>query len=155
MHRRIFLASALLVATFSAAHAQTGPIEVQDPWARATLGQSRTGAAYLTLSATGPAADRLVSASSPVAAKTELHNHIMVGNVAQMRPVDAIEVAPGSPTLLQPGGLHIMLIDLKAPLQAGTSFPVTLTFEKAGTVTVQVAVRANRPASPMGHGHTN
>jgi periplasmic copper chaperone A len=153
MRRRIFLVSALLVATFSAAHAQSGPIEVQDPWARATLGQSRTGAAYLTLSATGPAADRLVSASSPVAAKTELHNHIMVGNVAQMRPVDAIEVAPGSPTLLQPGGLHIMLIDLKAPLQAGTSFPVTLTFEKAGAITVQVAVRAVR--APAAHGHTN
>jgi hypothetical protein len=48
-----------------------------------------------------------------------------------------------------------MLIDLKAPLQAGTSFPVTLTFEKAGAVTVQVPVRANRPAAPMGHGHTN
>jgi copper(I)-binding protein len=152
MRRRIFLASALCAATFAAANAQTSPIEVQDPWARATLGQSRTGAAYLTLSATGLAADRLVAASSPVAAKTELHNHIMVGNVAQMRQVDAIEVAPGSPTLLQPGGLHIMLIDLKAPLQAGTSFPVTLTFEKAGTVTVQVAVRAVR--APAAHGHT-
>ena len=153
MRRRIFLASALFAATFAAANAQTSPIEVQDPWARATLGQSRTGAAYLTLSATGLAADRLVAASSPVAAKTELHNHIMVGNVAQMRQVDAIEVAPGSPTLLQPGGLHIMLIDLKAPLQAGTSFPVTLTFEKAGIVTVQVAVRAVR--APAAHGHTH
>ncbi len=153
MRRRIFLASALCAATFAAANAQTGPIEVQDPWARATLGQSRTGAAYLTLSTTGLAADRLVAANSPVAAKTELHNHIMVGNVAQMRQVDAIEVAPGSPTLLQPGGLHIMLIDLKAPLQAGTSFPVTLTFEKAGTVTVQVAVRAVR--APAAHGHTH
>ena len=155
MRRRILLASALLAASFAVADAQTSSIEVQDPWARATLGQARTGAAYLTLSATGPVADRLVSASSPVAAKTELHNHVMVGNVAQMRPVDAIEVAPGSPTLLQPGGLHIMLIDLKAPLQAGTSFPVTLTFEKASAVTVQVPVRANRPAAPMGHGHTN
>ncbi|MCA3262207.1 MAG: copper chaperone PCu(A)C [Telmatospirillum sp.] len=153
MHRRIFLACAMLAATFAAANAQTRTIEVQDPWARATLGQARTGAAYLTLTATGPAADRLVSASSPVAAKTELHNHIMVGNVAQMRPVDAIEVAPGSPTLLQPGGLHIMLIDIKAPLQAGTSFPVTLTFEKAGPIIVQVAVRAIR--APAAHGHTN
>lgn len=156
MRRRIILASALMAAAFNIAQAQTGTIDVQEPWARATLGQARTGAAYLTLSATGSSADRLVSASSPVAAKTELHNHIMVGNVAQMRPVDAIEVAPGSPTLLQPGGLHIMLFDLKGPLQAGTSFPVTLTFEKAGAVTVQVAVRANRPAAaPAGHGHTN
>jgi copper(I)-binding protein len=153
MRRLFFLASALLFATIASAHAQTGTIAVQDAWARATLGQARNGAAYLSLSAIGPGTDRLISASSTAAAKTELHNHVMVGNVAQMRPVDAIEVAPGSPTLLQPGGLHIMLIDLKAPLQAGTSFPVTLTFEKAGTVTVQVAVRAIR--APTAHGHTN
>jgi hypothetical protein len=153
MRRLFFLASVLLFATIASAHAQTGTIAVQDAWARATLGQARNGAAYLSLSAIGPGADRLISASSTAAAKTELHNHVMVGNVAQMRPVDAIEVAPGSPTLLQPGGLHIMLIDLKAPLQAGTSFPVTLTFEKAGTLTVQVAVRAIR--APTAHGHTN
>jgi copper(I)-binding protein len=153
MRRLFFLASALLFATFASAHAQTGTIAVQDAWARATAGQARNGAAYLSLSAIGPGTDRLISASSTAAAKTELHNHVMVGNVAQMRPVDAIEVAPGSPTLLQPGGLHIMLIDLKAPLQAGTSFPVTLTFEKAGTLTVQVAVRAIR--APTAHGHTN
>ena len=148
MIRRVFLAAALLIAPL-AAQAQT--IDVQDAWARATLGQARTGAAYLTLSALGTTTDRLVAASSPVAAKTELHNHIMVGNVAQMRQVDAIEVAPGSPTLLQPGGLHVMLIDLKAPLQGGASFPLTLTFEKAGAITVQVAVRAGRPAQRHTH----
>jgi periplasmic copper chaperone A len=153
MFRSIMLATVLLLGTYGGATAQTATIEVQDAWARATLGQSRNGAAYLTLSALGAAPDRLVAASSPVAAKVELHNHIMVGNVAQMRAVDAIEVAPGSPTLLQPGGLHIMLLDLKAPLQADTRFPVTLIFEKAGPITVQVDVRAVR--APAGHRHAH
>lgn len=150
---RNILATALflIVAALASANAQPSSIQVDGAWSRATLGQSRTGAAYLTLATRAGSADRLVSASTAVAGKVELHNHIMVGNVAQMRPVDAIEVAPGSPTVLQPGGLHIMLIDLKAPLQAGTSFPLTLVFEKAGAITVNVAVRAVR--APQGHAH--
>jgi periplasmic copper chaperone A len=151
MQRILATAFFLIVAAFATANAQPSSIQVDDAWSRATLGQSRTGAAYLTLATRAANADRLVSASATVAGKVELHNHIMVGNVAQMRPVDAIEVAPGSPTVLQPGGLHIMLLDLKAPLQAGTSFPLTLVFEKAGAVTVNVAVRAVR--APQGHAH--
>jgi copper(I)-binding protein len=102
--------------------------------------------------ATGAQPDRLVAATSPVAGKVELHNHIMVGNVAQMRPVDAIEVVPGSPTVLQPGGLHVMLLDLRGPLQAGQSFPVTLRFERAGEVQIQVEIRPARPGQAPAHG---
>lgn len=151
MKKSVLAALFLIVAAFASAHAQPSSIQIDDAWSRATLGQARNGAAYLTLATSAPTADRLLSASSTAAGKVELHNHIMVGNVAQMRPVDAIEVAPGSPTVLQPGGLHIMLLDLKAPLQAGTSFPLTLVFEKAGAVTVDVAVRAAR--TPQRHAH--
>jgi len=151
MQKTIATALFLIVAAFSPANAQPSSIQIDDAWSRATLGQSRTGAAYMTLATGATSADRLLSASTAVAGKVELHNHIVVGNVAQMRPVDAIEVAPGSPTVLQPGGLHIMLVDLKAPLQAGTSFPLTLVFEKAGAVTVDVAVRAVR--APQRHAH--
>ena len=108
--KRILL---VLVATLVAFPALAADIRIEDAWARASLGQARNGAAYMIVHATGAQPDRLVAATSPVAGKVELHNHIMVGNVAQMRPVDAIEVVPGSPTVLQPGGLHVMLLDLR------------------------------------------
>ncbi|MFM7345726.1 MAG: copper chaperone PCu(A)C [Tagaea sp.] len=145
-----------LVAALLALPAFAADIRVEDAWARASLGQARNGAAYMIVHATGAQPDRLVAAASPVAGKVELHNHIMVGNVAQMRPVDAIEVMPGSPTVLQPGGLHVMLLDLRAPLQAGQSFPVTLRFERAGDVQIQVEIRAARGGSAPPHGgHTH
>lgn len=146
---RILLA---LVAALLALPAFAADIRVEDAWARASLGQARNGAAYMIVHATGAQPDRLVAAASPVAGKVELHNHIMVGNVAQMRPVDAIEIVPGSPTVLQPGGLHVMLLDLRAPLQAGQSFPVTLRFERAGEVQVQIEIRPARGGSAPPHG---
>ena len=130
-------------------------VRIEDAWARASLGQARNGAAYMIVHATGAQPDRIVAASSPVAGKVELHNHIMDGNVAQMRAVDAVEVTPGSPTVLQPGGLHVMLLDLTGPLQAGRKFPLTLRFERAGEVQVEVdirPVRAGQPPAPA-HGH--
>lgn len=154
MLRRIVLA--FLIALLPAgAVAQQPPIRVETAWARASAGEAKNGAAYMTLHNVGAGPDKLLSAASPVAVKVELHNHIMVGNVAQMRPVDAIEVSPGSPTVLQPGGLHVMLLDLKAPLKAGQSFPVTLTFERAGKIEANVAVQAIRAPAPSAprHGH--
>jgi copper(I)-binding protein len=146
--RRTLLA---LVVTLLAPPAVAADIRIEDSWARASLGQARNGAAYMTIHTIGPQPDRLVAASSPVAGKVELHNNVVVGNVAQMRPVDAIEVTPGSPAVLQPGGLHVMLLDLRAPLQAGQSFPVTLRFERAGEVQVHVEIRAARGPSPHRH----
>lgn len=151
--KRILLA---LGAVFLALPAFAADIRVEDAWARASLGQARNGAAYMIVHATGAQPDRLIAATSPVAGKVELHNHIMVGNVAQMRPVDAIEIVPGSPTVLQPGGLHVMLLDLRGPLQAGQSFPVTLRFERAGEVQIQVDIRSPRPGqTPHSGGHTH
>ncbi|MCM0019643.1 MAG: copper chaperone PCu(A)C [Tagaea sp.] len=140
-----------LVAAIFTLPAFAADIRVDEAWARASLGQARNGAAYMVVHATGAQPDRLVAASSPVAGKVELHHHIMVGNVAQMRPVDAIEVVPGSPSVLQPGGLHVMLLDLRAPLQAGQSFPLTLRFERAGEVQIQVEIRPARGGSPHRH----
>ncbi len=154
MLRSIALAAALAL-TAATALAQQAPIRVETAWARASAGEAKNGAAYMTLHNLGAGPDKLLSVASPVAGKIELHNHIMVGNVAQMRPVDAIEVSPGSPTVLQPGGLHVMLLDLKAPLKAGQSFPVTLNFERAGKVEASVAVQAIRAPAPTAprHGH--
>lgn len=127
-----------------------GPITVQHPWARASAGQSGNGAAFLSLAATGRA-DRLVSASTPAARRVELHETTMDGTIMRMRPVAGIDIAPGKPAELKPGGLHIMLMDLPAPLKVGESFPLTLTFANAPPLTVSVKVVPPGGAAPHGH----
>jgi periplasmic copper chaperone A len=144
---RIVLLVAGLVLGAGTASAQTGQLEVTNAWARATPGRSEVGAAYVTIQS--PTADRLVAASSPVAKKAELHSMTMSGTVMQMRPVAAIAIPAGHPVTLAPEGLHIMLEGLKKPLRAGQSFPLTLTFEKAGTRTVKVAVQQVGAMAPM------
>lgn len=154
--RSLALATLMMVAAGTAlAHGyKAGAIEIEHPWARATAPSAPNGAAYLVLNGTGGGSDRLVSAATPVADKAELHTHLMDNGVMKMRPVDAIEVTPGSPTALQPGGLHIMLLGLKQPLVKGKAFPLTLTFEKAGPVTVQVDVEGAGAGTPSHGGMT-
>lgn len=108
-------------------------------------------AAYLTIHNRGSDADRLVSAAASVAKAVELHTVVKDGDVMRMRPVQAIEVAAGATQKLQPGGYHIMLIGLKAPLKAGDRFPLDLTFEKAGRRVVDVTVGAAAAAGHMRH----
>ena len=121
---------------------------MQNPWARASAGAHRTGAAYLTLVNHGDKVDRLVGASTPAAERAELHAHLHENGVMRMRQVEAIEVHPGEPAVLAPGGLHVMLMGLAKPLEEGARFPLTLRFEKAGEVTVQVAVLKAGAAGP-------
>lgn len=132
------LAFAIGLAVAGTALAQTSELKVADAWARATPGKAENGAAYLTIQS--PTADRLVSISSPVAKKAELHTMSMAGTVMQMRPIAGLDIPAGQPVTLKPGGEHIMLLGLKGPLREGQSFPMTLTFEKAGTRDVNVAV---------------
>ncbi len=132
--------------------AEVGGIVVENAWARATMKAVKNGAAYFVLHNTGDAKDFLVDAESPAAKKAGLHTHTMKDGVMEMGPVDRIAVEPGSPTVLEPGGLHVMLMGLNAPLKEGDSFPLTLTFEDAGTTTVDVGVKA-MGAMGSGHGH--
>lgn len=135
------LVAALLVSTAAMAGDFTlGSLSIDHPWARASV--AANGAAFMTISTSGSTPDQLVAAASPVAEKVELHTHIMDGNVMQMRPVQAVDVSAGAPAELKPGGFHVMLIGLKGPLKEGERFPLTLTFAKAGSVTVDVLVEA-------------
>jgi copper(I)-binding protein len=117
-----------------------GDIRIIEPWARATAGAAMAGAAYMTLNNTGATADRLIEASSPMAARTEMHTHIIEGDIMRMRAVESVDLPPGETVEFQPGGLHVMLIGLKAALQEGESFPLTLNFAEAGATTVEVKV---------------
>lgn len=148
---RIAVAATLLVA--GAAHAQ---VTVQDAWVRATVPQQKATGAFMRLTAAQDA--RLVSASSPVAGVTEVHEMKLVDNVMKMRPLPALDLPAGQAVELKPGGYHIMLLDLKQPVAQGASVPLTLVFEgKDGqrqTQELQAPVRAlGATAAPaMGHG---
>jgi hypothetical protein len=133
-----FLAFAAGIVVASAALAQPTQLEVDNAWAGATPGKAENGAAYVTI--TSPTADRLVSASTPVAKKAELHTMSMQGMVMKMRPISGVDIPPGQPLSLKPGSEHIMLMGLSQPLREGQSFPLTLGFEKAGPHTVTVTV---------------
>jgi periplasmic copper chaperone A len=147
--KKLTIAAAFALAALGA-HAQaekaaktakTAAISVDSAYARATAPGQPAGGGFLTLVNAG-ADDRLVSASSEAAASVELHVMSMRGDVMQMRQVDAIAIKAGQTVELKPGGYHLMLMGLKAPLKAGSSFPLTLKFEKAGEVTVSVKVEA-------------
>ena len=137
MSIKILAFAAGLVAA-STALAQPSQLEVNNAWAGATPGKSENGAAYVTIQS--PTADRLVSASTPVAKKAELHTMSMQGMVMKMRPISGVDIPASQPVSLKPGGEHIMLMGLSQPLREGQSFPLTLDFEKAGPRTVTVTV---------------
>ncbi len=135
------LLAACLLATPALAHDyKAGDLQIGHPWARPTAG--KVGGAFLAIANTGTQTDRLLGGSSPAADKVELHQTIRDGDVMRMRPVDTIPVVPGEPVALKPGGLHIMLIGLKAPLKVGDKVPLTLKFERAGDVQVDLLVQA-------------
>lgn len=130
--------------------AVAGNIHAIAPFARATPGPAKNGAAYLKLVNKG-ADDRLIAARSDVAKSTEIHTHKMDGDVMRMRKIDALELPGGEPTVLEPGGDHIMFLGLHKPLKEGESFPLTLVFEKAGEMTFEVNVKGVGAKSDHGH----
>jgi copper(I)-binding protein len=151
MKRRMMLAGLALAGFPATAMAQS--VAVSDAWARATTSTARVGGVFLTMKASG-GEDRVVSAASPVAEKIELHETIRDGAVMRMREVPRLMVSADAPTVLKPGSYHIMLIGLKRPLNRGESFPLTISFEKAPAVTVQVTVQAAGASAASGHrGH--
>lgn len=133
---KLLTASLLTFAWPLAAQAE---IIVTDAWARASVLASRPGAAYLTLTSDEP--DRLLEVTSPVAGHVMLHEvETDSAGVTRMVHIVDLDVSPGAPVTLAPGDSHLMLMDLSRKLEEGESFPMTLVFEGAGKVTVDVPV---------------
>ncbi|CCQ75741.1 copper chaperone PCu(A)C [Magnetospira sp. QH-2] len=118
-----------------------GDLTIKHVWARASAGMARAGAAFMQIENKG-AEDKLVSASADVSKVVELHTHLMSDGVMRMRQVPNVPVPAGGKAELKPGSYHVMFMGLKEPLKEGQKFPVTLTFEKAGSTTVQVTVKS-------------
>jgi hypothetical protein len=146
MTRPLFLAFVLLLAGIGAGAAHSyklGALEIGHPWARATPPTAPTGGGYLSIKNTGTEPDRLMSASSPAAETVQVHEMKMEGNVMRMRPIEGpLEIKPGETVTLAPGGMHMMMMGLKGPFKQGERVPLTLVFEKAGKIDVEMVVMA-------------
>ncbi|HEX6137007.1 MAG TPA: copper chaperone PCu(A)C [Casimicrobiaceae bacterium] len=138
---------AAIVAAVAAPPAHGADYSVKDlrighPYARPTPPGARTGGAYFAIENLGKEPDRLLRLASPAAGAVELHSMTMQGNVMRMRSVAALDVPAGRKVTLGPSGYHAMLLDLKRPLAVGDKVPLTLTFEKAGSIDIEVPVEA-------------
>jgi hypothetical protein len=167
--RRAGLVLAALVVAGAAAGCSSGgdtaEIAITDQWARASSAMAAAGAAYMTITNNGTAADALVGASSPAAETVEVHETVAMmptpaasdgmgggmespaatdgtgGGMMGMQPIARLEIPAGGTVKLEPGGYHIMLIGLTQELKAGDKIEITLKFEKAGEIKVEAAVR--------------
>ena len=139
-----FIAAVGLAASAAVAgEYKAGSLEISDPWSRATPKGSSVAAGYMTIKNSGSAPDRLISGSSDVAPKFEVHEMKMEDGIAKMRPVKGgLEIKPGETVELKPGSFHVMFGGLKKPLSAGDHFKATLVFEKAGSIDVELLVQA-------------
>ncbi|WP_295813555.1 copper chaperone PCu(A)C [uncultured Nitratireductor sp.] len=139
-----------------AAHAiQAGDLRIRDPWARAMLPGQPAGGGYLVIENTGTDDDTLVSLASPRAGKVEVHTMEMNNDVMVMRPVEGgLAIPAGETVTLEPGGLHIMFMQVEKGFQEGETVPVTLEFERAGKVDLELkAGPARGGMSHSGHDH--
>ena len=131
-----FLASVLPSSAFAQ------QVSIEDPWVRATVAQQRASGAFMKI--TAPSAMKLVGARSPVASIVEIHEMSMIGDLMKMRAVSAIDLPAGKAVALEPGGYHVMLIDLKQQIKDGEAVPITLVFEGEGgkQLTQEISARA-------------
>ena len=157
----VLLGLLLALAINGQVHAQipdAKSIVIDHPWARATPAGAKTGAAYMTLINNGDSGDRLLAAKTPVADSVQFHSVSEENGVSRMREMRAVEVPPGGKVTFSPGGMHIMVVGLKQPLKEGQTFPLSLTFEKAGKVEVtvfiaKVGAMQHGDMAPMMHEH--
>ncbi len=143
--RKLIAIVAVALAVASPALAEES-VRVFDAWARATILASRPGAAYLTIESA--ADDRLLSVTTPVAGQVMIHAVEKDGDVSRMKHIETLELPAGERITLAPGGMHLMLMGLQHKLSKGTTFPMTLSFEKAGEITVEVSVLAIAAEGP-------
>ncbi|OYY57067.1 MAG: hypothetical protein B7Y05_17040 [Polynucleobacter sp. 24-46-87] len=141
LFKALLVAALGVVGLAQAQNAKVGSVEIEHAYTRATVPGQMAAGGFMKIENKGKA-DQLISASSPVAGEVQLHEMAMEGNVMKMRQVKDIPVPAGGAVELKPGGLHLMFMNIKAPLAAGETVPVKLKFAKAGEVEVKMPVNA-------------
>jgi len=133
---------------------KVGALEIDSPWSRAVPKGAKVAVGYMTIKNTGTEPDRLVSGATPAAGGFMIHEMSMDNGVMKMRPLaSGLQIQPGETIELKPGSFHIMMTDLKQPIQRGKPFKATLKFEKAGDVDVDFVVEAAGATSTAASGH--
>lgn len=150
MKQLSLLALSLLLSTGVLA-ATADNVSVENPYVRLAPPSAPTTGAFMVLRNNGDKDIRVLRADSPAAKLTELHTHLNEGGVMKMRPVPAIDIKAKGEAVLQPGGLHIMLIELKAPLKEGDVVPITLSFDDGSSKKVDAPVQKPMPMEHMHH----
>jgi hypothetical protein len=142
-----------VAALLCAAMPVLAQVTIENPWARATAPGATVAGGYMTIRNAGAAPDRLVGASSPAAARVELHVHVREGDVMKMREVKGYDVPAKGAFELKPGGAHLMFMQIRKPFIEGEKVPVTLKFERAGEVPAEFHVGRLGAAAPPAHKH--
>ena len=137
------LAAAGLTVAAGAHEFKIGALVISHPWSRPTAAGMPMGVAYLSITNNGKTEDVLIAVSSPAAARVEMHETTLSEGMARMRPLREIVIPPGKTVRIAPGGIHLMFVDLKAPLALGATVPLTLTFRVAGKVEVASSIEAH------------
>ncbi|THF67333.1 copper chaperone PCu(A)C [Pseudothauera nasutitermitis] len=145
--RHLILSLLLALPLLAWAADGTATITADAPYVRQPPPSARAAGAFMTLRNTGQTALRLVAASTPAAGTAELHTHHEEDGMMKMRRVEAIDIPAGGEAVLRPGGLHVMLIDLHAPLAEGDSVPLTLHFDGGASLRVDAPVRRQIPTA--------
>jgi copper(I)-binding protein len=153
---KLTIIAAAALALFAANAAQAHEYHSKDltifnSWARPAA-EGQYSAVYLTIKNAGEEADTFISAESPIAEKTQIHETRIEDGVMKMRAVkDGIEIKPGTSLEFKPGGYHIMLLGLKKPLEAGAMAPLTITLAKAGAINMEIKVEKTAPGTVEAH----
>ncbi|VEF07870.1 Copper metallochaperone-like protein [Pseudomonas fluorescens] len=152
----IVVAALMLPACFTHAHEyKVGALEIAHPWSQELPPNAPTVAAYFIIHNTGKTADRLLSVDSSIAPEAQLHEHVMQGDLMKMQQVPSVEIPAGRNVTFAPMAYHVMLLNPtdRSLLSDGKRFPLTLHFEKAGDVTVDVSVQKKPPQTTQAHAH--
>lgn len=161
MIRTLFLSLVVAAATILplagggalAADYRVGDLVIETPWSRATPPNAPVAGGYMTITNEGDRPDRLVGGDAPFAGRVEIHEMAMDGDVMRMREIEGgLAIGPGETVTLEPGGFHVMFMDLSGSLAEGETVSVTLEFERAGSVTVDLSVAGMGARAPAGEG---
>ena len=156
LNKFLVLAALLLPACFANAHEyKVGELEIAHPWSQELPPNAPTVAAYFVIHNQGKTADRLLSVDSPIAPEAQLHEHVMQGDLMKMQQVPSVAIPAGGNVTFAPMAYHVMLLNPtdRNLLSDGKRFPLTMHFEKAGDVTVEVAVQKKPPETTKAHAH--
>jgi copper(I)-binding protein len=132
----------MLLAGLAYGHShEKGDLQIRHPWSRATPPGAKVAVGYMEFRNRGTKPERVVGASTPLAARVEMHITSRDGDVARMREVKTFEIPARERLELRPGGSHFMLVDIARPLKKGERVPLTVRFENAGELLIELEVQ--------------